>query len=98
MIRVFLSHEPEALENFYGGRAIRELKEFAEVRVNDSGRVLTSDMLLEGSRGCDVVVLDRNTPADAEFSQTVRTSPRSIAALWISAPSTSLPRPRPVCW
>ncbi len=67
MIRVFLSHEPEALENFYGGRAIRELKEFAEVRVNDSGRVLTSDMLLEGSRGCDVVVLDRNTPADAVF-------------------------------
>ena len=67
MFRVFLSHEPEALENFYGGRAIRELKEFAEVRVNDSRRVLTSDMLLEGSRGCDVVVLDRNTPADAVF-------------------------------
>ena len=40
MIRVFLSHEPEALANFYGERAIRELEEFAEVRINDSGRVL----------------------------------------------------------
>jgi D-3-phosphoglycerate dehydrogenase len=67
MICVFLSHEPEALENFYGGRAIGELKEFAEVRINESGRVLTTDMLLEGCKGCDVVVLDRNTPADGVF-------------------------------
>jgi len=67
MIRVFLSHEPETLENFYGGRAIGELKKFADVRINASGRLLTTDMLLDGSRGCDVVVLDRNTPADAEF-------------------------------
>lgn len=67
MIRVFLSHEPEALENFFGERAIRELREFAEVRINDSGRVLTTDMLVDGARGCDAVVLDRNTPADAAF-------------------------------
>ena len=67
MIRVFLSHEPEALENFYGDRAIRELEAFAEVRTNDHGRVLTTEMLLAGSSGCDVVVLDRNTPADAAF-------------------------------
>ncbi|MEN8196390.1 MAG: NAD(P)-dependent oxidoreductase [Pseudomonadota bacterium] len=69
-MRVFLSHEPEALENFYGERAIKELKEFAKVRINDSGRVLTTDMLVEGARGCDVVVLDRNTPADAAFFAT----------------------------
>ena len=67
MIRVFLSHEPEALENFYGDRAIRGLKEFAEVRINDRGLALTTAMLLEGSRGCDAVVLDRNTPADEVF-------------------------------
>ena len=67
MLRVFLSHEPEALANFYGQRAIRELETFAEVRINDSGQVLTTEMLLAGSRGCDAVVLDRNTPADAAF-------------------------------
>ena len=67
VIRVFLSHEPEALANFYGQRAIRELEAFAEVRINDSGQVLTTEMLLAGARGCDVVVLDRNTPADAAF-------------------------------
>ncbi len=59
MIRVFLSQEFEALENFYGEGAIRALEEFAEVRINDSGRVLTTEMLLAGSRGCNVVVLDR---------------------------------------
>jgi D-3-phosphoglycerate dehydrogenase len=67
MICIFLSHEPEALENLYGERAIKELKEFAEVRINDSGRVLTTEMLVDGCRGCDAVVLDRNTPADAAF-------------------------------
>jgi len=67
MIRVFLSHEPDALANFYGRRAVRELEAFAEVRINDSGRALTTEMLLAGSQGCDVVVLDRNTPADAAF-------------------------------
>ena len=40
MIRVFLSHEPEALKIFYGERAVRELEDCAEVRINDSGRVL----------------------------------------------------------
>jgi D-3-phosphoglycerate dehydrogenase len=67
MIRVFLSHEPEALANFYGERAVRELEEFAQVRINDSERALTSEMLVAGSKGCDVVVLDRNTPADSAF-------------------------------
>lgn len=67
LIRVFLSHEPDALANFYGDTAIRELEAFAEVRINDSGQVLTSEMLMAGARDCDVVVLDRNTPADAAF-------------------------------
>ncbi|MHA1153134.1 MAG: NAD(P)-dependent oxidoreductase [Alphaproteobacteria bacterium] len=67
MLRVFLSHEPDALANFYGARAVRELEALAEVRINDSGQVLTTEMLLAGSQGCDAVVLDRNTPADAAF-------------------------------
>ena len=67
MIRVFLSHEPEALEIFFGRRAIGELAVFAEIRFNDSGKVLTTEMMLAGSRGCDAVILDRNTPADAAF-------------------------------
>ena len=64
---MFLSHAPDALANFYGQRAVRELEAFAEVRINDSGQVLTTEGLLAGAKGCDVVVLDRNTPADAAF-------------------------------
>ena len=56
MIRVFLNHEPEALGIFYGENAIKDLKEFAEYRFNDIGRVLTTDMLADRTRGCDIVV------------------------------------------
>jgi hypothetical protein len=56
MIRVFLSHKPEALEIFYRERAIKDLKEFAEARINDIGRVLTTDTLEDRARGCDIVI------------------------------------------
>jgi len=67
MIRVFLSHEPEALKNFYGERALGDLTAFAEVTFNDTGRVLTSAALATAVQGCDLVILDRNTPADTAF-------------------------------
>jgi hypothetical protein len=43
------SPHPEALENFYGERTIKEFEEFAELRINDSGRVLTTDMVVDGA-------------------------------------------------
>lgn len=67
MIRVFLSHEAEALKIFYGERAVSTLRQFADVTLNETGQVLSTTMLLEQSRGCDVIVLDRNTPGDADF-------------------------------
>ena len=77
MIRVFLSHEPEALENFYGERAIKELKEFAEVRIDDIGRVLTTDMLVDSARGCDAV-------ASSATGQRARPVPK-----WMDRPKRS---------
>jgi hypothetical protein len=56
MIRIFLSHEPEALGIFYGENAIKDFKEFAEYRFNDIGRALPIDMLEDRARGCDIVI------------------------------------------
>ena len=56
MILVFFSHEPEASENFYDERAQAESNEVAKGRINDSGPVLSTDMLVGGARGCDLVV------------------------------------------
>jgi D-3-phosphoglycerate dehydrogenase len=67
MIRALLTHDPFALENFYGDKAIAGLKSVAEVRFNETGTVLDLPTLIELAQGCDVVVLDRNTPAPAAF-------------------------------
>lgn len=67
MIRIFLSHEPASLENFFDDIAVQALREFANVQINDTGQVLTTAMLLDGARDCDTILLDRNTPADVDF-------------------------------
>ncbi|MBV8961795.1 MAG: hydroxyacid dehydrogenase, partial [Hyphomicrobiales bacterium] len=40
MVKVFLTHIPEMLENYYGPRAIAALRETAELVVNPTGRAL----------------------------------------------------------
>jgi D-3-phosphoglycerate dehydrogenase / 2-oxoglutarate reductase len=40
MARVFLTHIPDMLKNYYGDRAVAALKEHAEVVVNPTGAVL----------------------------------------------------------
>ncbi len=67
MIRVLLTHDPFMLENFYGDRAIAGLREVADVTFNKTGKVLDTRALIELAQGCDTVVLDRNTPAEAAF-------------------------------
>ena len=67
MPRVFLTHTPDMLDNYYGPRALAALREFVEVRVNPTGRVLDANGLAEHARGCEIVVSDRQTPGDAAF-------------------------------
>ena len=67
MIKVLLTHDPFMLENFYGTKAIDGLKATADVRFNETGQVLDTAALIELTQGCDAVVLDRNTPAEAAF-------------------------------
>ena len=67
MARVFLTHTPEKLENYYGRRALAELERMAEVRVNATGAVLDTDALLESAAGCEIIVSDRRTPGPADF-------------------------------
>jgi D-3-phosphoglycerate dehydrogenase len=67
MATVFLTHIPDMLENYYGPRAVAALREMAEVRVNPTREVLDAAGLAEHSRGCAIVVSDRQTPGYAEF-------------------------------
>ena len=46
MARIFLTHIPDMLRNYYGERALSALKEHGEVRINDTGRVLDGPVSL----------------------------------------------------
>ena len=67
MPRIFLTHIPDMLKNYYGARALAELRKLGDVRVNDTGRVLDAKALAQAARGCEIVVSDRQTAGPAEF-------------------------------
>ena len=67
MARVFLTHVPDMLRNYYGERALAALKSHADVRINPTGAVLDARALVEAARGCDIIVADRRTPGPADF-------------------------------
>src|SRR5712692_9866392 len=67
MARIFLTHIPDMLRNYYGERAVNALRELGEVRINDSGRVLDAQALARATQGCDIIVSDRQTPGPAAF-------------------------------
>jgi D-3-phosphoglycerate dehydrogenase len=66
-MRIFLTHVPDMLANYYGPRALAEMRKLGEVRLNESGKVLDAKALAQAAKGCEVIVSDRQTPGPAEF-------------------------------
>ena len=64
-MRIFLTHVPDMLENYYGPRALAEMRKLGEVRTNTSGKVLDAKALAEAAKGCEIIVSDRQTPGPA---------------------------------
>jgi D-3-phosphoglycerate dehydrogenase len=67
MARIFLTHVPDMLENYYGARALAAMRQLGEVRLNTTGKVLDAKALAEAAKGCEIIVSDRQTPGPAEF-------------------------------
>jgi D-3-phosphoglycerate dehydrogenase len=76
--RVFLTHTPAALANYYGPRAVAALRDMADVVINPTGEVLDAEGLVSHAAGCAIVVSDRATPGFADFFDR---SPHLIAFL-----------------
>jgi D-3-phosphoglycerate dehydrogenase len=55
------------LQNYYGPRALTEMRKLGEVRLNETGKVLDAKTLAEAAKGCEIIVSDRQTPGPAEF-------------------------------
>lgn len=66
MATIFLTHSPDMLKNYYGERAVAALRKLGDLRINPTGKVLDAAALVRESRGCDIVVSDRQTPGPAE--------------------------------
>jgi D-3-phosphoglycerate dehydrogenase len=66
-MRIFLTHVPDMLENYYGPRALAEMRKLGEVRLNETGKVLDAREMAEAAKGCEIIVSDRQTPGPAEF-------------------------------
>lgn len=65
--RVFLTHTPAMLANYYGERVLAALRGHADVTINPTGEVLDADALARAARGCEIIVSDRQTPGPAEL-------------------------------
>jgi D-3-phosphoglycerate dehydrogenase len=65
--RVFLTHTPDMLANYYGPRAVAALREITEVVINPTHEHLAPDALAARASGCAVIVSDRMTPGPAAF-------------------------------
>jgi len=64
VLTVFLTHQPEDLEAYYG-RALPALEAVARVVVNPLERDLTTPELIAAASGCEVIVAHRSAPAPA---------------------------------
>jgi D-3-phosphoglycerate dehydrogenase len=61
---IFLTHDPEALENYYGERALAGLRALGPVKVNPKAAPLSTPELIEAARDCRVIVSYRITPGE----------------------------------
>ena len=67
MPTIFLTHIPDMLKNYYGERALAELRKLGDVRLNDTGQVLDARALAQAAHGCEIIITDRQTAGPAEF-------------------------------
>jgi D-3-phosphoglycerate dehydrogenase / 2-oxoglutarate reductase len=78
MSRILLTHSPEALENYYGPRALAGLKAIAEVKLNNKETPLEGEALIQAASDCDLVVSYRQSPAPAALFERL---PKLVAFL-----------------
>ncbi len=65
--RIFLTHGPEALPNYYGPRALAGLQALGQVVHNPSDADLSARQLADLAQGCDFIVRFRAHPGHADL-------------------------------
>ena len=64
-MKILLTHSPEALELYYGPRALAGLQRLGEVKRHGGSPSLEGQALIEAARDCDLIVSYRQSPGPA---------------------------------
>lgn len=64
-MKILLTHIPQMREQYYGARALAELRALAEVKLHDRDQALQPDELIAAASDVDLVVADRLTTGPA---------------------------------
>src|SRR3954465_12656865 len=68
-MRILLTHSPEALELYYGQRALAGLREVGEVKLHHGSNPLEREALIRAAEDCELIVSYRQSPGPAELFQ-----------------------------
>jgi D-3-phosphoglycerate dehydrogenase len=77
-VKILLTHSPEALENYYGPRALAGLRALGQVKINEKSDSLEGEALIAAAADCDLIVSYRQSPGPAAVFERL---PRLIAFL-----------------
>ena len=62
MIRVFVTHQKDKLDQYFGPRATQRLQQIAQVRFNPEAHDLSTQELIAVAHDCDALIAYRQTP------------------------------------
>ena len=68
-MKILLTHSPEALDLYYGPRALAGLRKVGEVKLHQGSTPLEGEALIKAAEDCDLIVSYRQSPAPAELFQ-----------------------------
>ncbi len=69
MVRILLTHSPEALALYYGERALKGLQNLGEVRLHEGKEPLQGEQLIRAAENCEMIVSYRQSPGPVEIFQ-----------------------------
>jgi D-3-phosphoglycerate dehydrogenase len=64
-VKILLTHSPDALANYYGERALSELRKAGTVKLHPGASSLEGEALIEAAQDCDLIVSYRQSPGPA---------------------------------
>jgi D-3-phosphoglycerate dehydrogenase len=77
-LKILLTHSPEAMALYYGGRALAGLRQVGEVKLHQGAQPLEGEALIKAAEDCELIVSYRQSPGPAALFERL---PRLVAFL-----------------